>query len=799
MDLLKTEKDFMSLTVRDLLEARDAYHVHLSGLENVEATAIGRYRIRKDEPNAKSEKKYAKYGKIETPRTLQNTVVRPWSWPCVLIFVKEWFPISKFHDKPYEAVPRKLYLPDGRVIPTCVVWAPKEEHIKPHPQKLNFPSSLVGGGYPVLTDRQGVEQIGSLGCLASSGDLVFALTNRHVVGEPGQEVYTLIQSVRERIGISDQRQIGKLEFGKAYPGLPGCRAYVNIDAGLVRLDSVYDWTAQIFGIGEVSELVDIRSDNLSLDIIGCPVRAFGGVSGVLEGEIQALFYCYHSIGGINFVADILIGPRPGGNPVRTQPGDSGTIWFLDPPSKEKDRRDRLRQLAEAEAGKLEELSQGQGKPSSKAFMDPREIDGKNRRDNTMQRAETGVKPRNLRPLALQWGGERFVGAPGDRPVQFALGTFLSTVCRELDIKVIRDWNLGHSEYWGKISHFKIGMKACDLLSTPKLRALMLRNRFNIGFDDEVLSLGREFRVGRGQFVPLADIPDYVWIAAAYGTRPDGRRHEGIQHFADMDQKGRDEFSGKTLFDLCKEPRNIKPKVWQKFYESFPEEERPEEGSLPFRIWQLYDAMVDAVRRRDADDFVCIAGILAHYTGDATQPLHLSQYHHGYGPEGGKKSPEWNEYRRKREYKIHSIFEQIMFEVRGAEMIAAVNEALVNVTISDGIVGGHQAAVETVKIMQDCFAILPPGKIIEADEPSETQPERGRILWDAIGPDTAKLVAQGCKLIARLWESAWAEGGGDQIPWERLRTLPEDFVNDKVRDRSFLPALRLEEFAAQVNA
>ena len=40
------KRDFSSLSVRDLLEARDAYHVHLAHLANVIATAIGRYRIR---------------------------------------------------------------------------------------------------------------------------------------------------------------------------------------------------------------------------------------------------------------------------------------------------------------------------------------------------------------------------------------------------------------------------------------------------------------------------------------------------------------------------------------------------------------------------------------------------------------------------------------------------------------------------------------------------------------------------------------------------------------------------------
>ena len=38
-------RNYSSLSMADLLEARDAYHVYLSGLENVVATAVGRYRI----------------------------------------------------------------------------------------------------------------------------------------------------------------------------------------------------------------------------------------------------------------------------------------------------------------------------------------------------------------------------------------------------------------------------------------------------------------------------------------------------------------------------------------------------------------------------------------------------------------------------------------------------------------------------------------------------------------------------------------------------------------------------------
>ncbi|HSB11260.1 MAG TPA: hypothetical protein VLM38_17365, partial [Blastocatellia bacterium] len=201
------KRNFASLSVTDLLEAREAYHVHLAHLENVIATAIGRYRIRVTDPDAtdpnakaarRDQKKWA-------PRTLQNTVVQRWSWPCLLVFVDKWLTQSELiKQDPDQVVPRFLYLPDGRVVPTCVIYAEKQEASAPPLQNLNFPMELIGGGYPVITDVQGQPHIGSIGCMVTDGDSVYALTNRHVTGEPGREIFSLFCAKRELIGISDK-------------------------------------------------------------------------------------------------------------------------------------------------------------------------------------------------------------------------------------------------------------------------------------------------------------------------------------------------------------------------------------------------------------------------------------------------------------------------------------------------------------------------------------------------------------------------------------------------------------------
>src|SRR5204863_10030886 len=101
----------------------------------------------------------------------------------------------------------------------------------------------------------------------------------------GRDVSTFIRHDRVPIGKADSRSLGKVPFEEVYPGWPGPRSFVNLDAGLIRVDDTSRWTSQVFGVGAIDQPVDLHEDTISLDLIGCPVRAFGGASGPLAGEI----------------------------------------------------------------------------------------------------------------------------------------------------------------------------------------------------------------------------------------------------------------------------------------------------------------------------------------------------------------------------------------------------------------------------------------------------------------------------------------------------------------------------------
>jgi hypothetical protein len=746
------KRDFSSLSVADLLEARDAYHVHLAHLENVVGTAIGKYRIRISDSDSQYPGAKWRSRKQAPVRRLDNTVVREWSWPCVLVFVKEWLTQDEFlKQDPDQVVPRYLYLPDGRVVPTCVIVTNKQEAGPPPLDKLTFPADLVGGGYPLITDVQNQEHIASLGCLVTDGDSVYALTNRHVTGTRrveelvGRPIFTIIRDKRERIGETDVKQIGKKLFSEVYPGWTGVRAYSTLDAGLIRIDDINYWTAQVFGIGEIDDPVDLNVNTISIDLVGCPVRAYGAGSGEMYGEIKALFYRYRSIGGFDYVSDFLIGSRspeipeissaesaeetdkgkvpPPTPPLLTRPGDSGTLWFFDPK------------------------------------LSP---------DEAKKKGNVGARARRLRPLALQWGGQSLMDEQGKSTMQFALATCLSTICRELDVDVVRDWEVGHSEYWGKLGHYKIGAKACELVTSPKLKKLLMANLGIIAFDDAAINQGELKRIDSDLFVPLADVPDLVW-------RKTRKKDEG-NHFADMDEKGKGDFKGKTLLELCEDPSNVEIDVWNSFYDSLNVDFK--RGALPFRVWQIYDQMVRSVKARNLDEFICAAGVLAHYGGDACQPLHVSFLHHGRLGHDDEKE-------------VHSRYETNMLDRFAADIVVAVNQKLKSKQAKANVKGGKAAAISVIELMRDTIQKLPPMKIINAHN-GATGAARTKHMFDVLGDKTAEVIADGSLGLASLWASAWKEGGGNDIATTKLVTRQRGDIKKLYNKNSFLEAFRLKD-------
>ena len=706
---LSLHNEYATLNLADLLLARERNHVELMRKANVVGTAVGLYLIRKQAKNGR---------RGDTPaRTLGNSEVRGYSWPCILVFVDQWKQERELHWQ--DRVPDAVYLDEKRKVPVCVVYAAKVDAPETPIRPVVYPLSRIGGGFPLIVDVQGREHIASIGCLVRDGHTVYALTNRHVTGAEGEPVYARVAGEKIRIGSASSKQLTRLPFVKMYPDWAGKETYLNLDIGLVRIDDLTRWTAAVYGIGIVGPLADLGIDNLSLRLIDCLVRAYGCGSGHMRGVIKALFYRYKSLGGFEYVSDFLIGPRAGEEDLGTHPGDSGTVWLLE--------------------------SQQQG----------------------------------LMPLAVQWGGQVFSDSSGRQQSSYALATCLSTVCNLLDVDVIRDWNVGVSEYWGEVGHFAIGALACTVsfAALPGLGRLMSRNIEQVGFAVKDLRVADRVRrsVAHFPFVPLADVADDVWRNTRASQGDTG--NDENNHFADMDQKAlTGKFKGKTLLELCEDPKNVDPAVWLEFYKGTP---GTNPGALPFRVWQGYDLMVAALQRGQVLEFLCLAGCLAHYVGDACQPLHISRLHHG-DPKNATSTSK----------KVHSTYETDMLNAHAAEIVDGIVAALKTKSVSASFMGGRGAALRVVRLMKETIKALPPKAIVDAYNDEKGPAARLARLWKDFGPKTIVRMTEGTLCLADIWASAWREGGGESIAQGELVAQDQQQLADRYRKAEFYPSVSL---------
>lgn len=416
MDYLSSGNRFAHLSLEDLLRARDQFHAHLVHKRNVIGTAVGRYLIRKGDPwPGQGERPPGP----KPPRTLEGSEIRDYSWPCVLVFVDRWVDesqIGSIGELPAsDYVPKTIYMEDGKSVPICLVLAPPVM-TPPSPRPAPFvDSNRLQGGHAIISETQHVPHRGTIGCLLTDGHKVYALTSRHVAGGAGE---TLSNGVA-KIGVTSPLQLSRVPFEKAYAPWPGKQVFVNLDVALVEVDDLRRWSSGIQSIGAIGPLAALSTQNLSLNLIGCPVSAFGAASGPMEGRIAALFYRYKSLGGFEYVADFLIGSRTA-RPLPTLPGDSGMVWVMDPSE-------------EGERG---------------------------------------------RPIAVQWGGAVLGGEA--HQTTFALASNLSTVCRELDVDLYRGSSVAAFEYWGPTGHRHIGEFATGLVQSPNLKTLLGRNVESIG-------------------------------------------------------------------------------------------------------------------------------------------------------------------------------------------------------------------------------------------------------------------------------------------------------------------------------
>jgi hypothetical protein len=807
--LFKSSSNFPSLSLKDLLEARDLFHYHLMNKENVVATAIGLYRIRKSDPWPSKEhpRDDARPNKKKGRRTFFNSEVRPYSWPCVYAFVSEWEEEERLAERdPSDVVPKSLFLPDGRVVPVCVIEVRQQAYatdLRVNPRNL-LPRNLLGPGTPILNeDGQGMTKLATAGCLVRDGERYYVLTNSHAVGPKGT-VLSALQSHRLLdIGVSAEKGITRQDFRAVYPHFASSNQYLLMDVGLIDLHDVTQWKTDFPGIAPVDTVLDLYDNSFNLHLVGMKVVGRAAVSGLTRGEIHGLFYRFKALAGSEYISDFIIGPETYGPEAEKKKeakdknvsfavhhGDSGTLLFIE---------HELPTRAHAS--------------------------GDNHR------------PKTYHPFAVLWGKEEFLDGSERKAHPFALATAVSTALDQLNLDLVRDINLDQEYIWGWVGHYAIGGElpnALTLLESDKLSQFLKKNiglltiapDQALGNDPRVLEKGAEDN-SQPHFVQLADVPDNVWksnVNFYQVAGPDGKKHrkpgpgsrgqaDNPNHFADMDlpYQNFDTFLQFVLKDL---ETNLDPDIWMDYYnsvkpkydawaEALGKRSQPYAhwGALPFRVWQLFNAMVQTAGNSNQTDFLVAGGVLIHYVGDACQPLHTSYLSQG-DPDRVVDRPRSSGKKLEADG-VHSGYEDDMvnYGYNSENLEGRLNDEVkrqesdLKETIDD-ITTGKEAATAIIRLIASTHGTIAPREIVDKwlELHGTAKRDRNEEMWATFGPRTVTCMARGTRCLAKIWQGAWETGKGNSKIGAGSVQDEADLMA-RYNDPNVIPSLRLDKYKA----
>src|SRR5262249_33692182 len=145
-------------------------------------------------------------------------------------------------------------------------------------------------------------------------------------------------------------------------------------------------------------------------------------------------------------------------------------------------------------------------------------------------------------------------------------------------------------------------------------------------------------------------------------------------------------------------------VWQAYFADKEVRKRVNgSGQLPFRVWQIFDEMVGFAKAGKNTEFVAAAGVLAHYVGDACQPLHISYFHPGDPLDKGRDG-------KAKANKLHETYEATMIGAKLDDVRKYLVSA--NPAKPSGVKTGREAARAVFDLMDQTFKATDPKEIYE---------------------------------------------------------------------------------------
>jgi hypothetical protein len=113
-----------------------------------------------------------------------------------------------------------------------------------------------------------------------------------------------------------------------------------------------------------------------------------------------------------------------------------------------------------------------------------------------------------------------------------------------------------------------------------------------------------------------------------------------------------------------------------------------------------------------------------------------------------------------------------------------------------IKSGHDAASRTVELMDRSARRIPPKNLVDAyiDAGGTGNVADQDALWKTFGTKTVATMADGARVLARIWQAAWDKGNGDAIGSSGEAVDPKD-LKEMYEKTTFVESLNLDDIGS----
>ncbi len=261
---------------------------------------------------------------------------------------------------------------------------------------------------------------------------------------------------------------------------------------------------------------------------------------------------------------------------------------------------------------------------------------------------------------------------------------------------------------------------------------------------------------------------HIEYIAEHAIDPDKRgqvvEDEAVRHYFDADVYG-------------KNPFEVMPRKWKDAVAKYTEDTLQTYGILPWNINWYFSKLVKAFKDKDVDRILYISASLGHYIGDATVPLHCTEYYDGKEP--AQKG-------------IHAFWETRMIELFVSDFNFFIGKAeyVKNpLTTAWQLVENSHYAVDTIFSAEISLRKTFPSdkKYIVIRKYGENKAQITKEYAIAFDKLTNKMVERklciATQFVASFWYSAWVNAGQPDLT---------SIENEKVSEKQAQKTKELEE-------